>query len=53
MLLLICSLGVTGIYVATQILRWAAIKTANRRALLRARILYKTLYSSNRTLSDE
>ena len=40
-----CGLASTLIYLAGELIHWAAIKAANRRALIQARILYKRLHT--------
>jgi hypothetical protein len=44
--LITCGLGLTLIYVVSEIVQWATIKAANRRALIEARRLYRQLYSA-------
>jgi hypothetical protein len=41
-----CGLGLTCVYLAHEIVHWASIKAANKRALIQARSLYNKLHAA-------
>ena len=45
-----CGIGVTCFYLVYQVFHWKAVKQANHKAMLQARVLYKKLHAASRSL---